>query len=264
MKISIIIPTYNPGNYIKECLQSINAQNLPKEDFEVIIVLNGEINGQKTYLQELLKNFDFEFQLLTTYEKGVSKARNIGLEHAKGYYICFIDDDDMISHSYLKNLLTLASPNKIVASNVKTFMHDLSEQRDDYITRAFEKYTSKSKVLNLWKGRTFMSSSCCKIISKDAISNIKFNETLSVGEDSVFMTKISKNIKEITLASSDTIYYRRLRVGSASRTKRSFRTRVNIVIHLWIEYAKLLKPKYNFAFVMSRIAATGKKLFTLK
>ena len=48
MKISIIIPTYKPGPYLKDCLESINNQTMNKKCFEVIIVLNGVI---KPYIE---------------------------------------------------------------------------------------------------------------------------------------------------------------------------------------------------------------------
>lgn len=266
MKISVIVPTYNPGKYIEECLESLNSQTISKESFEVLLVLNGEKEGQKEHLASLLENYKFNYRLLTTHEKGVSKARNIGLDNALGDYICFIDDDDIVSSNYLKYLLAKANQNRIVASNVKTFRKNLTELGDDYITYAFNKWsrmTSFDSLINLWHGRKFMSSSCCKIMSKKTIGNVRFKETLTVGEDSVFMATISNHIEGIILASAGATYYRRLRIGSASRVKRSFRAKLNIVTSLLIEYAALLKAGYNTKFILSRIVATFLKIFTL-
>lgn len=56
MKISIIIPTYKPGSYLKDCLESINDQTMDKKCFEVIIVLNGVIKPYIEYIYNLTKS----------------------------------------------------------------------------------------------------------------------------------------------------------------------------------------------------------------
>ena len=60
MKISVIIPTYRPGAYIFECLDSLRHQTLPKNQFEVIVVLNGERNPY----EEQLFEYSFHVNLL--------------------------------------------------------------------------------------------------------------------------------------------------------------------------------------------------------
>ena len=94
MKISIIIPTYKPGPYLKDCLESINNQTMNKKCFEVIIVLNGVIKPYIECIYNLTKMYDFNSVVITTETPGVSNARNIGLIRAQGEYVCFIDDDD--------------------------------------------------------------------------------------------------------------------------------------------------------------------------
>lgn len=219
MDISIIIPTYKPGTYLKDCLDSINAQTINKKHFEVIIVLNGLIEPYFEYINELTKTYDFHAAVIATEISGVSNARNLGLSRAQGKYVCFIDDDDKISPTYLEDLYSKASTNNIVASNVKAFYDNSDKLENDYISVAYEKHFQKKAPLSVLEGRKFMSSSCCKIISKEIIKDIRFDTNLKIGEDSVFMAKISKNVKSIVLSDSSAIYYRRLRAGSASRVK---------------------------------------------
>lgn len=219
MDISIIIPTYKPGTYLKDCLDSINAQTINKKHFEVIIVLNGLIEPYFGYINELTKTYDFHAAVIATEISGVSNARNLGLSRAQGKYVCFIDDDDKISPTYLEDLYSKASTNNIVASNVKAFYDNSDKLENDYISVAYEKHFQKKAPLSVLEGRKFMSSSCCKIISKEIIKDIRFDTNLKIGEDSVFMAKISKNVKSIVLSDSSAIYYRRLRAGSASRVK---------------------------------------------
>ena len=119
-EISVIIPTYNPGDYIEDCLNSIYRQNYPLNKFEIIIILNGDITKYKNKIVNIINNAPKELtvSLFTTTIAGVSNARNIGLTYAKGDYICFIDDDDIISPTYLSKLISKADNRTIVISNI--------------------------------------------------------------------------------------------------------------------------------------------------
>lgn len=260
MNISIIIPTYKPGSYLKDCLESINNQTMDKKCFEVIIVLNGVIKPYIEYIYSLTKMYDFNSVVIPTETPGVSNARNIGLTRAQGEYVCFIDDDDKISPSYLENLYSKATPNNIVASNVKAFYNNSNKTENDYIASAYKKLINKNSPLSVFKGRKFMSSSCCKIISRRIIQDVRFDTNLKIGEDSVFMAKISKKVKSIVLSDSSAIYYRRLRAGSASRVKQPILKKCNIVCKLLKKYTKMLTPSYNIPFIATRIVAALLKL----
>ena len=260
MNISIIIPTYKPGSYLKDCLESINNQTMDKKCFEVIIVLNGVIKPYIEYIYSLTKMYDFNSVVIPTETPGVSNARNLGLSRTQGEYVCFIDDDDKISPSYLENLYSKATPNNIVASNVKAFYNNSNKTENDYIASAYKKLINKNSPLSVFKGRKFMSSSCCKIISRRIIQDVRFDTNLKIGEDSVFMAKISKKVKSIVLSDSSAIYYRRLRAGSASRVKQPILKKCNIVCKLLKKYTKMLTPSYHIPFIATRIVAALLKL----
>lgn len=260
MNISIIIPTYKPGSYLKDCLESINNQTMDKKCFEVIIVLNGVIKPYIEYIYSLTKMYDFNSVVIPTETPSVSNARNLGLSRTQGEYVCFIDDDDKISPSYLENLYSKATPNNIVASNVKAFYNNSNKTENDYIASAYKKLINKNSPLSVFKGRKFMSSSCCKIISRRIIQDVRFDTNLKIGEDSVFMAKISKKVKSIVLSDSSAIYYRRLRAGSASRVKQPILKKCTIVCELLKKYTKMLTPSYNIPFIATRIVAALLKL----
>ena len=97
MKISVIIPTYQPKDYLWECLNSLTSQTISKDDYEVIIVLNGCDEPYKSQIQSYIDAKEgFHFSLIQTDVPGVSNARNIGLDKSKGEYISFIDDDPWV------------------------------------------------------------------------------------------------------------------------------------------------------------------------
>ena len=89
-QVSIIIPTYNHGNYIGKCIESIICQTY--NNWEAIIVNNNSTDNTI----EIIKNFnDNRISVLNINNQGIiAKSRNIGIQHAKGDYIAFLDSDD--------------------------------------------------------------------------------------------------------------------------------------------------------------------------
>ena len=110
MKVSVIIPTYKPQKYLWKCLDSLDNQTLAKDYFEVVLVLNGCKEPYDTQIKEYIsKHNDLIINYIQTDEGGVSNARNIGIDVAKGEYVSFIDDDDYVSPKYLQRLLENSS-----------------------------------------------------------------------------------------------------------------------------------------------------------
>ena len=138
-EISVIVPTYKPDYYIWKCLNSIVSQSLDKGNYEVFIILNGDKEPFFTEIESYLKNNNLNnFHLIYTQEKGVSNARNIGLDRAKGDYICFVDDDDFLDKNYLEEMLRVVLKYRndgIVVSNFLNFDEKtgLEKNRTNYI-----------------------------------------------------------------------------------------------------------------------------------
>ncbi|KQS36427.1 hypothetical protein ASG14_11900 [Pedobacter sp. Leaf194] len=88
--VSIIIPTYNAEKTIKGTLDSVYAQTY--KNFEVIVVNDGSTD----HTSAVLENFTNSITILSTENKGVSHARNLGLKYSKGDYIQYLDADDLL------------------------------------------------------------------------------------------------------------------------------------------------------------------------
>lgn len=107
MRLSIIIPAYNVEKYIAQCLESCLEQDIPHDDYEIIVVNDGSIDRT----QEVLDRYAAEYPNIRLFEKkngGQSTARNLALDNAKGEYIWFVDSDDWIKPNCLKGLLLKA------------------------------------------------------------------------------------------------------------------------------------------------------------
>lgn len=104
-KISLIIPVYNVEKYVAKCLNSILEQ-LDDNYVEIIIVNDGSTDNSGKIIQKISKN-----QKCITYifqeNSGLSAARNVGLEYAKGTYVWFIDSDDYLSMDAISKALSV-------------------------------------------------------------------------------------------------------------------------------------------------------------
>lgn len=265
MKISVIIPTYKPGDYIFQCLDSIKEQTLDAALFEVIVVLNGCDEPWHSQLTEYLQR---QFgghcvRLIQTDSPGVSNARNIGINEARGEYIAFIDDDDYISPQYLEELLHKSTPSCIALSD-SLYVNDATGEisADNSHHKRFEANRAKAHP-SLYESRVFFNGPCMKLIHRDIIGLRRFDARFANGEDNLMMMQISDRVRTVCYTTSDAIYYRRIRENSATTRRRS-RARVAMnSLEIMAQYVKYLAKNpfgYNYPFVLSRFAAAVKSI----
>lgn len=257
MKVSVIIPTYCPEDYIYECLDSVCNQSLKVNEYEVIIVINGCKDPYIGQIQKFICGRKYEnIKVIQVDKPGVSNARNIGIENSLGEYITFVDDDDIITHNYLEGLLCISSRSCVGCSNSFSFTNSIEAKKENFLSLAFKSCIGTT--FDHYRWRKFLSPPVGKLIHREIIGTEKFPISISRSEDSVFCLKISRNIKDMKLASDTCVYYIRERIGSVTRRKR--KTSIEIRAFLYIELIYFLvwlkHPfSYNIKFVMSRFAA---------
>jgi CDP-glycerol glycerophosphotransferase len=100
--ISVIVPIYNVEDYIAECLDSVAAQTL--DDLEVVMVDDGSTDGSARIARAFAAG-DRRFRLLSQPNRGLSSARNTGIEAATGDFLAFLDSDDLLPPNAYELLL---------------------------------------------------------------------------------------------------------------------------------------------------------------
>ena len=100
--VSVIVPVYNPGEWFEDCINSILEQTY--QHIEVILVDDGSTDGSEKKC-DLYAEQDDRVQVIHVKNGGVSKARNIGIQAAKGDFLLFIDSDDWIEENLLTDAL---------------------------------------------------------------------------------------------------------------------------------------------------------------
>lgn len=261
--VAVFIPTYKPSWYLRRCLKSIDNQTLPKDKFKVYIALNGPKDDFEEVIHSALENTNFNYEFFYLEQAGVSNARNFLIDNSTEEFVVFVDDDDVLSDNYLEELLKVSDANNIGIANVYNFSESLDDLKESYIGKSFEKLekTTSSK----YKSRKYFSSPWAKMIHRTIICNVRFDTALAIGEDSLFMAKISHKVQGVRKTVASACYYVYEREGSATRQKIDKKKELKRIVYLLKEYSKmLLSFRYNTLFIMTRVAATlrhGRSLF---
>ena len=263
--ISVIIPTYKPQDYLWECLDSLAAQTLEPERFEVTVVLNGCNEPYKSLIQEHISSGmqHLNVRLVQTDTPGVSNARNMGIDMANGTYLTFIDDDDYVSPRYLEGLLEKAAPGIVAVSDALSFTDGENTFDTDYYLHKVYVRRHKCTRQSLFKVRSTLNSPWMKLFHRDIIGTRRFNTRFSNGEDNLMMLTISDAIRTVRFADTDCVYYRRFRPNSAVTRPQKYSAYAHNILKLMWEYTVLLASRpfsYNYPFFLSRYAAELKSL----
>ena len=133
LKFSIIIPAYNVASYIERCLVSCMNQDIPQNEYELIVINDGSIDNTLTIAEEFANGHPFA-KVISQENKGLSEARNAGLAVAKGDYVWFVDSDDTISPNCLGGLYAQAQKTSvdILAICIATVKDGIATPRQYY------------------------------------------------------------------------------------------------------------------------------------
>lgn len=183
-KISIIIPAYNEEKNIISTLQCVCSQTL--NDIEIICV--DDKSTDSTF--ELIKNYsekDSRVIPLINKEKGVSSARNYGIEMASGEYICFIDADDSIHPQMMEFLLKAIEK---AGSNIALCNFTRNAISEDLFEFDY-KMMSPDEIL--YHAEMLYSSVWTKIVKKNFLNDNKIRfQGYKIGEDTIFSSELYK------------------------------------------------------------------------
>lgn len=209
MKFSVIIPVYNKANVICEAIKSVYAQTM--KEYEIIIVDDGSHDG----LVEVLESMESPcLRVIHQKNRGVSVARNVGIENARGDFICFLDADDLWKANHLEVLSELIE--KYKQAKVFITSHEITTPNGKVFHSSeelggFEEEFKTEDLIGLLNTTSYSilhTNSMCvkkKLFIED---NIKFEEGITVGEDSDVWYRLGlKN--DVIFTKKETTVYRR-------------------------------------------------------
>lgn len=209
-KISIIIPVYNTGNYLRKCVESIVVQTY--ENIEIIIVDDGSTKLTADICDELATK-DKRIRVFHKKNEGVSIARNLGLKMATGSYIGFVDSDDWIDNNMYEVLIRkiVETDSDIVYCDART-VWDNGDIEEDTLEGIPSVLLCKTEVspgtLCLMAG-----SACRGLYKSSTIKEVFFPEGLKFSEDRYFNLQAMAKAGKIYYM-KHALYNRYMRVGS--------------------------------------------------
>lgn len=207
--ISVIIPVHNAEVYLRECLDSVLAQTL--KELEVLCVENDSTDASLSILQQYAAK-DNRVKVLRS-RLGVSAARNVGIDKARGEWLTFVDADDAIAPFALKMLLAAAIKGKAsaVASGIER-VTEIPHPRNP--GRAKVDLTSGENAIVFCLHQKGMDSSVCgKLFQASLFADSKLRFRSGRFEDLDIIYRIYDRCRRVCIL-RETIYYYRINPDS--------------------------------------------------
>lgn len=212
-KVSVIIPVYNTQEYLPQCLDSLIGQTL--KDFELICVDDGSQDESLDVLKRYAER-DSRIKVIAQENGGVSHARNVGMSHATGKYLMFVDSDDYIERKALERVWNAAQADD---ADIVVF-GGMSFPTVEWIDQKLK--VRRTKYQNRWSealmhengSRPFM---CNKAYRRAMLQEhgVEFYEKLRMGEDQAFQFVVFPLARQIVYIKDRLYHYRQEREASA-------------------------------------------------
>lgn len=240
MKVSIIVPVYNAEMFLKRCIESLLNQE-DYVEYEIILVDDGSTDNSGEICEEYAKKFN-KITVIHKKNEGVSKARNLGINNAKGDYITFVDSDDFVNKDMLKNFYNTV---KISKSDMIFFGHNninintnkvISYKAKKIINTKLDSFLRKDFIY--YYKNFLLQGPFNKFYKKEIIDSfsIRFDESLRICEDAMFVIDFLK--KSVSISSIEGCYYNYMQNGTENTLIRQFN--VNEVEANWELYEDFL------------------------
>lgn len=201
MKISFVIPVYNVELYLERCVNSILDSDIPKDQYEILMVNDGSTDNSAVIGQRFCDSYP-NISMISQKNQGLSAARNTGIEHAKGDYLWFPDSDDYFDSSKLKVAYDtlMRNPNLDVMVTCCNVIEDDTSRKSDYYPQFIGKtITGKEAILNGYEPsavwvilyrRAFIKENALRFYFGISHQDVEFNLRMMALAEKVLFTDV--------------------------------------------------------------------------
>ena len=211
--VSVIVPVYNVKPYLRECLDSVLTQSIGLDRLELIAVDDGSTDGSA----EILDFYAGRHPNLHVFHEpnsgGPGRPRNVGLNHAIGKFVFFLDSDDYLGQQALERLVDMAERNN--SDVVLGKMVGVSGRRVH--GHAFRRTLNRATLADVY------TLNVLKLFRRALIEQraVRFDETVSGGEDGPFAAELLLSAKVVSVVANYRCYYCRNRPGSQMKRRKT-------------------------------------------
>ena len=231
--VSVIIPVYNVASYVTDCLESLCRQTY--KEIEIIVVDDGSIDESGVICDEIAKK-DNRISVFHLSNGGVARARNYGMDMAKGEYFVFVDSDDIVADDFIERAVLGIQNAEYVSGAFQTINEENKTFSIDYMSDYSEKVICSEylKEMSGYQAGAYWGANWGKLFRVDIIREhkIRFESEVGFAEDYRFNLEYLKYVNIVSLIHVPVYYYRVDTRESLSKKRRN----LNV---FWKEYLEL-------------------------
>lgn len=238
--VSVVVPLYNQGEYITQCIESIQRQSY--EDIEIVIIDDGSEDMGYSICQKLQKE-DNRIRLFHQENRGSVSARKLGVKNAEGELVIFVDGDDYIDKHLIETLInSMDTDTDMVASGMISSSYDASFFMGNawkagvYDRNRLEKNFQNLIFFSAHNKSGVFQSACAKLYRKNQLWDCMKaeDERITLGDDAAIVFLYILQAKKIVLRDDNMYYYR---VNNQSMTH-SLTCDIFEKINIFLEYMR--------------------------
>jgi len=217
-RVSIVAPVYNVEPYIREFLESICNQDI-EGAIEVILVDDASTDASNAICREYVDRYPQHFSLIEAGENsGVSVARNLGLDRARGFYLMFVDPDDVLPPDALSSMVEAADRYEadIVKGNLVLFDETSRRRAPDHVdtTRLLE---GEDVLTALYLHRSVRGHVGGKLFRRDRFGDLRLPVGVRMAQDLLYFSELFARARSLLLLNHEVYLYRKHLSGSTGR-----------------------------------------------
>lgn len=250
-KISVIICVYNCEKYLEDCLNSVQNQTMPKNDYDVIIINDGSTDNSISIINKYSKKNKEWIIIDRKINKGIATSRNEGLQKANSKYITFLDSDDIFEENALEEMYNQTQKNNCQIGIFRTTRFKNNKIYSDSYLKILEKIKTITNI-NESKDLARVVRNAAILYDLKLVKKIKLIPNV-VHEDNYFCIK-AYSAANLIYVSNKSVYKIRIRNEKKSITQtQSFKSYKDLYINLVqadleVKNSKIVKIHLNQLF----------------
>lgn len=232
--VSVIVPVYNAADYLTECVQSLIEQDTASP-LQIILVDDGSTDSSLSLIRQFAESKvqARQVMMLTQPHSGQGVARNLGLQHATGSFICFLDADDRLEKDFVSRMHTATVSSDVVQCGYRRVKND-------------------GTIIVTKQPRHFYQfvSPCMRLYKSELLHDVRFPEGM-IYEDVIFSLRLWAKRPESTIIPYIGYNYRLNNVSTTSRVDRPAQRKLYATIRatqapLWLKLYTIIRLKIHF------------------
>lgn len=239
--VSVIIPNYNSEFYIEKAIRSVLEQSL--KDFELLVIDDCSTDSSLEIIQKIAESHSNIKLIALPQNAGVARARNVGLENAKGKYIVFMDSDDLMMGDRLKDTVEIFEEDQEI--NMVFGSYIAIDEAGEFLNRElfFPDYLNNDNILLHELKRNYLWTGL-GAIRREIAEKYRFDETLPSSEDYDYFLKLVYDGYQYYFHPKPIIQYRIHNNNSSAKMNKSLKA------------TQIILDKYDFGELYERLVKT--------